>query len=234
MTTRIQDRNENEAPDSGSDLAPDAINVLIVDDHALMRSALRLLLEMSLGHRVTEVASAEDAVHIVGSQRFDVVLLDVRMPGRDGLWALQQIRRSRPQLPVVMLSYFADEACVREALAAGAAGFLLKDAKLDQVAESITTAVSGIGVYVHPIVAACLLPRHEHGSEDLTDRERDVLALLVEGATNDQIAEALFITEKTVKTHLSGIFRKLGVTNRTQAATKALRERLVGDASQPS
>lgn len=212
----------------------DAVDVLIVDDHALMRSALRLLLETSLGHRVTEVSSAEDAVHAVAAERFDAVLLDVRMPGRDGLWALEQIRRSRPRLPVVMLSYFADEACVREALDAGAAGFLLKEAKLDQLAESITTAITGRGVYVHPLVAACLLARHEHDSEELTTREREVLTLLVDGATNDQIAAGLFITEKTVKTHLSGVFRKLGVSNRTQAATKALREGLLGETLHPS
>lgn len=230
MSMSLRARKELRAPLASEDVVVrDGINVLIVDDHALMRSALRLLLETSLGHHVTEVASAEDAVHAVAAQRFDVVLLDVLMPGRDGLWALQQIRRSRPGLPVVMLSSFGDEACVREALAGGAAGYLLKDAKLDQVSESIATAISGRGVYVHPLVAACLLHEHEQSVDELTEREREVLRLLVDGATNDQIAEALFITEKTVKTHLSGVFRKLGVTNRTQAATKALRERLIDE-----
>jgi DNA-binding NarL/FixJ family response regulator len=220
-----------ERPDAmrcGVDGRSDPITVLIVDDHTLMRSALRLLLETSLGHRVTEVSSAQDAVHTVASERFDVVLLDVRMPGKDGLWALERIRDVRPRLPVIMLSCFADEACVREALSLGAVGYLLKDAKLDQVADSITTALSGEGVYLHPMVAGYLLPRPQaRSSEELTEREHEVLALLVEGATNEEIADALYITEKTVKTHLSAVFRKLGATNRTQAATKAIRQGLV-------
>jgi DNA-binding NarL/FixJ family response regulator len=126
-----------------------------------------------------------------------------------------------------MLSFFADEPSVREALASGAAGYLLKDADVHQVVDSIATAIEGKGVYLHPLAAECLLERRLAAGEELTAREMEVLALLVEGATNDAIASKLFITGKTVKTHLTGIFRKLGVANRTQAATKALRESLV-------
>jgi DNA-binding NarL/FixJ family response regulator len=206
------------------------LNVLIVDDHALMRSALRALLETSLEHHVVEAASADEAIAEISRQNFDVVLMDVRMPGRDGLWTLGQIHQLRPHLPVVMLSYFADPSSVREALDAGAAGYLVKGAEVYQVMDSISTAIAGNGVYLHPLAAACVVSGRDSGAVgDLTHRERDVLRLLVEGATNDEIARKLFVTEKTVKTHISGVFRKLGVTNRTQAATKALREKLLVD-----
>jgi DNA-binding NarL/FixJ family response regulator len=205
------------------------LDVLIVDDHEMIRVALRLLLETCLGLQVTDVSSAEEALDAVSSRPFDVVLMDVKMPVHDGLWTLEEIHRIRPTLPVIMLSYFADERSVRHALDAGAAGYLVKDAELHQVVDSLTTALEGDGVYLHPVAAKCVLAnRHaEGGVAELTEREHEVLTLLVEGATNDEIATRLFITEKTVKTHLSGVFRKLGVANRTQAATRALREGLV-------
>jgi DNA-binding NarL/FixJ family response regulator len=223
-TTQAKTSNHLDVPVAAG------LSVLIVDDQALMRSALRLLLETSLGHRVVEAASADEALEAVTYGSFDVVLLDVRMPGHDGLWTLGEIHRLRPGLPIVMLSYFADRLCVRKALDAGAAGYLVKGAEVYQVMDSISTAIAGTGVYLHPLAAACVVSGPSDGAFDqLTVRERDVLRLLVEGATNDEIARRLFITEKTVKTHISGVFRKLGVTNRTQAATKALKERILID-----
>jgi DNA-binding NarL/FixJ family response regulator len=201
--------------------------LLLVDDHELVRSGLRLLLESSLGHKVMEASSGPEALDILRSKRFDVALLDVRMPGRDGLWTLEQIRTLIPDLPVLMLSTYDDEDSIRGSLERGAAGYLLKEAGVAQVAEAIETAFDRRGVYLHPIAAERLVWGHRPESrEQMTDRERDVLELLVEGATNDEIAHRLFVTEKTVKTHLSAIFRKLGVSNRTHAATKALRESL--------
>jgi DNA-binding NarL/FixJ family response regulator len=208
-----------------------ALTLLLVDDHELVRSGLRLLLESSLGHRVLEASSAEAAVTQVRESDPDVVLLDVCMPDHDGLWALAKIRSLRPGVPVLMISTFDDESRIREALDLGAAGFLLKGAGLQQVAESIETARSGCGVYLHPIVAEKLLKvKRSADTEQLTERELDVLTLLVEGATNEEIGSRLFVTEKTVKTHLSAIFRKLAVSNRTQAATKAIREGLIIEA----
>jgi DNA-binding NarL/FixJ family response regulator len=205
-----------------------ALSVLLVDDHELVRSGVRMLLESCLGHSVVEASSAIEALDVVRNNDVDIVLLDVRMPEHDGLWALEQIRAEFPQLPVVMLSTFDDEDCIRQALERGAVGYLLKEAGVGQVAECLETALAGRGVYLHPVAAERLFGRGrvEFG-EHLTEREIDVLKRLVQGATNDEIATRLFVTEKTVKTHVTAIFRKLGVSNRTQAATTAVRDRLV-------
>lgn len=205
-----------------------ALVLLLVDDHELIRSGLRLLLEAVLGHEVMEASSGEEALAAVRSKRFDVVLLDVRMPGKDGLWTLEQIRAIDPETPVLMLSTFDDEESIRGSLRRGAAGYLLKEADVAQVAEAIETARSRRGVYLHPVAAERVVWRQFTGLRDeLTERELDVLRLLVDGATNEEIAARLCVTEKTVKTHLSSIFRKFGVPNRTLAATKAIREGIV-------
>lgn len=205
-----------------------SLRLLLVDDHELVRSGLRLLLESSLGHSVTEATSGEQALDIVRSERFDLVLLDVRMPGKDGLWTLERLRTHAPDVPVLMLSTYDDEESVRGSLERGAAGYVLKEAGVAQVAEAIGIAVERRGVYLHPLAAERVVWRHRaKGREDMTDRELDVLTLIVEGTTNEEIARELSVTEKTVKSHVSAIFRKLQVTNRTQAATKAIREDLL-------
>ena len=204
------------------------LKVLLVDDHELMRAGLRMLIESCLGHRVVEASSAAEALEIAREDQPDVIFLDVRMPGLDGLWALERFREHCPDVPVLMLSTFDDGEHIQASLTRGAAGYVLKEASVRQVSDAIDTAVEGRGVYLHPIAAQRLLDvRRDDLTEHLTARERDVLRLLVEGASNDEIASRLFITEKTVKTHLSAVFRKLGVVNRTQAAMKAMKEGLV-------
>lgn len=201
-----------------------SIGVLLVDDYELFRTAVRLLIESFLGHRVFEADSAVTALDIVQTKSVDVVLLDVRMPDNDGLWTLDRIRELRPDLPVLMLSHFDDAHDVRSSLDRGAAGYVVKGASVQQLVEAIDTALKGRGVYVHPMAAEQLIGfQHVPAYEQLTERELEVLKLLVEGATNEQIATSLCVTEKTVKTHLSAIFRKFHVSNRTQAATKAFR-----------
>jgi DNA-binding NarL/FixJ family response regulator len=201
--------------------------VLVVDDHELMRAGLRLLVESCLGHAVTEASSAGEALEIVRDDPPDVVFLDVRMPGLDGLWLLDRLRDEHPQVPVLMLSTLDEGEHIQSALTRGAAGYVLKEASVQQVSEAIETAIEGRGVYLHPVAAQRLLDARRNKSiEQLTERERDVLTMLVKGAKNEEIANSLFVTEKTVKTHLSAIFRKLGVSNRTQAATRAIREGL--------
>lgn len=212
-----------DTPNGGSQ----PLTLLLVDDHELVRAGVRLLLESCLGHSVIEAASALEALEIVRDEAVDLVFLDAFMPEHDGLWALERIRAERPELPVLILSTFNDPEYVRRALSAGAAGYVLKEAGVQQVADAIKTALDKRGVYLHPIVARRVLDQQRDDIPDrLTERELDVIRLLVEGATNDDIATHLFVTEKTVKTHLSAIFRKLGVTNRTQAATKAMRDGL--------
>lgn len=204
--------------------------VLLVDDHPVVREGLRLLLQTLLSLDVVEASSGEEAVSLAAGRGFDVVLLDARMPGNDGIWTLKQLKESHPTLPVLMLSTYDTEEYVDQSLAAGAAGYLLKEASSQQLAEAIETAVSRGGVYLHPAVAQRVLQRGRSRGQDsqrLSERELEVLQLLASGSTNDDIATALFISEKTVKSHLSSIFRKLGVSNRTQAASKAIREKLV-------
>lgn len=204
--------------------------VLLVDDHAVVREGLRLLLETLLRMRVIEASSGPEALSVLGSDHVDVVLLDARMPEHDGIWTLGKIRESHPSLPVLILSTYDTEDYVDGSLAAGAAGYVLKEASSQQLTEAIDTALSGRGIYLHPEVARRVLSRGaptERDSQGLSDRELEVLGFLARGATNEEIASALFLSEKTVKSHLSSIFRKLRVTNRTQAASKAIRERLV-------
>jgi DNA-binding NarL/FixJ family response regulator len=152
------------------------------------------------------------------------------MPDHDGIWTLKQLREAHPDVPVLMLSTYDTEEYVDQALENGASGYLLKESSSQQLFEAIDTALSGRGVYLHPNVAQRVLSRGRNEPKEtsgLSERELDVLQLLARGATNDEIAEGLFISEKTVKSHLSSIFRKLRVTNRTQAASKAIREKLV-------
>ena len=205
--------------------------VLLVDDHAVVREGLRLLLETLLGLEVVQAGSGTEALAIATTRHIDVALLDARMPENDGVWTLQQIKKVKPELPVLMLSTYDTEEYVDRALESGAAGYLLKESSSQQLSEAIETALSGRGVYLHPSVAQRVLSRRQQQSEraanPLSRRELDVLQLLAAGATNDDIARTLFLSEKTVKSHLSSIFRKLAVTNRTQAAAKAIRENLV-------
>lgn len=205
--------------------------ILLVDDHDVVRQGLRLLIETRLEYRVVEAASADEALAMVEGEAVDLVLLDARMPEHDGIWALRRLREVHPELPVLVLSTYDTEDYVEGALEAGASGYVLKEATTAQLGEAIETALSNKGVYLYPAVAQRVLARNRrggHGSEEsLSDRELDVLRLLSDGATNEEIAGRLFLSEKTVKSHLSSIFRKLEVTNRTQAAARAIRDRMV-------
>lgn len=217
------------ARSGGAPPADRAVRMLLVDDHPVVRQGLRMLIESMLACEVVEAGSAAEAVQAAQSGAFDLVLLDARLPGHDGLWALRRIREARPALPVLMVSTYDSEDYVEGSLDAGAAGYLLKEATAEQLGEAIDVALSGHGIYLHPIVAQRILAHQRHGAsvEALSEREMEVLSLLAEGATNQEIAARLYLTEKTVKSHLSRIFRKLAVSNRTQAAAKAIREHVV-------
>jgi DNA-binding NarL/FixJ family response regulator len=206
------------------------IRLLIVDDHAVVREGLRAFLRLQEGIEVVgEAAGAGEAVRVAAISSPDVVLLDLVMPDGDGIAAIHRLREVAPGVRVLVLTSFADDTQIFAAIAAGAAGYLLKDVDPQALADGIRDVHAGRPA-LHSSVAARLMrhpgsPRPAYS--DLTPRERDVLALVVEGLANKQIAQRLGIGEKTIKTHVSRVLAKLGVTDRTQAAVLAIREGLV-------
>lgn len=196
------------------------IRVLIVDDHPIVRRGLSELLEsvedMEL---VGALASAREAIQAVSDRTPDIVLMDISMPGLDGVVATREVLRRRPATRVVMLTSYAEDATVHSALDAGATGYLLKDAEPDEVIRGIRAAFEG-GAPLSPRVARVVLGgRRTPGlAEPLTARESEILELVGAGLANKEIAQRLRISEKTVKAHLTSIFQRLGVSTRTEAA----------------
>jgi DNA-binding NarL/FixJ family response regulator len=216
-----------------SDTRP--IRVLLVDDHAVVRRGLLGFLELL--DDITVVGEAENgqrAIDLARSVRPDVVLMDLLMPEVDGIAATATIKSELPEVEIVALTSFVEEARVTAALEAGASGFILKDAEADDVAEAIRAAHRG-EVRLDPAVAGLLARRvRERASatppkEPLTEREREVLGLVARGLSNKAIADSLAITERTARTHVSNILGKLGLASRTQAALYAVENKLAGD-----
>jgi len=209
---------------------PDPIRVLIVDDHAVVREGLRAFLRLQEDIDVVgEAADGDEAAREAAALQPNVVLLDLVMPRGDGIQALRALRDVAPTARVLVLTTFADDAQIFAAMAAGAAGYLLKDVDPDELAEGIRGVHAGRPA-LDPRVATTLMRREPElpgGAHDLTARERGVLRLMVEGLANKEIARRLGIGDKTVKTHVSHVLAKLGASDRTQAAVRAIRERLV-------
>jgi DNA-binding NarL/FixJ family response regulator len=204
------------------------IRVLVVDDHPVVRQGLRTFLDLQ--DDLTVVGEAGDgpaAVTVALDTAPDVVLMDLRMPGGDGVSALHALRTCGVGARVLVLTSFTDPEAVLPAMRAGAAGYVYKDVDPPALAAAIRAVHAG-HVLMHPDVARLLAGR-DGGSRgpSLTARERDVLAEIARGRSNREIARALSVSEKTVKTHVSAIFAKLGVADRTQAALHAVRAGLV-------
>jgi DNA-binding NarL/FixJ family response regulator len=208
------------------------VRVLLVDDHALvLRGLAQVLQECVPDSEVEAVGSAAAALESLERRPADVALVDIRMPDRDGLDLLREIRERWPDTPVIVLTSYDHGEYVKRALADGAAGYLLKDATPEDLSQAINVAMSGSGNVLSPRVIQNLFEDQEAANASsngrrseysLTQREHDILALLAEGRSNREIAGRLYLSEKTVKAHLAAIFRKLGVTNRTQAAMMAV------------
>jgi len=194
------------------------ISVLLVDDHPVVREGLRGMLAAEPGLRV--VAEAAEAVAAVRKHAPDVVLMDLRMPGADGVEATAMVLAQRPRTRVVVLTTYETDADILRAVEAGAAGYLLKDATRQDLAQAIRAAARGETVLA-PSVAAKLVSRMRR-PVDLSPREIEVLSLVARGRTNAEIGRELFISEATVKTHLLRTFGKLEVSDRTAAVTTAL------------
>ena len=208
------------------------IRVIIADDHGVVRAGLRGLLAAAGLDVVGEAGTGAEAVSLARKLHPDVVLLDVRMPVMDGLQALTAIKSELPEISVVMLTVYASTEYLSRAIAAGAAGYLLKDAEPDEIVRVVRAAAEGDRVIDASLLHSVL--EHTPVAEadalqqaDLTQQELRVLKLIALGLNNDAIAETLVVSRNTVKTHVRHIFEKLGVSDRTQAAIWAVRNGLV-------
>jgi DNA-binding NarL/FixJ family response regulator len=210
------------------------LRVLLVDDHTFFRAGLRNMLADE-SFEVAEARSGAQAVDIVARSTPDVVLMDLHMPGMSGIEATRRLREVAPEIRVVMLTVSAAQDEIVDAVLAGACGYLLKDASIEEIVGSLRAAAAGDS-WASPNVAAVLFERVRAGGEPepkddalaaLTDREREILRLLADGKDNADIGRELYISPSTVKNHISAILPKLGVHNRIQAAVYAVRRGLV-------
>jgi len=226
---------------------PEAIRILVVDDHAVVREGLRAFLALQQGFEIVgEAADGDEALERAAELDPDVILMDLVMPGRDGVSAMRELHARRRdaggrgsqggRARVIVLTSFLDDDRLLPALEAGAAGYLLKNSQPAELARAIRAAHAGEAI-IDPTAAARLVralsdqdDRRRAGAgvlEELTGREREVLALIAGGRSNKRIALELGISEKTVKAHVGHVLAKLGVTDRTQAAVLAVQEGLV-------
>jgi len=206
------------------------IRVMVVDDHTMVRRGLATFLrafdDMQLAG---EAENGEAAIQLCAEVLPDVILMDMVLPMMDGATATRAIRQQFPQVQVVALTSFKEGELIKNALEAGAIGYLLKDVSADELARAIRAAHSGRAT-LSPEAAQSLVQTSNQPPApglDLTEREREVLGLMIEGLTNAQIAGRLTVSPSTVKSHVSNVLSKLGVASRTEAVTLALRNRLV-------
>lgn len=209
------------------------VRVLIADDHALVREGLRKLLERDEGIEIIdEVGDGQGAINVARKVKPNVILMDVNMPGTDGIVATRVIKREMPSIKVVALTIYEDEEVV-EMVKAGVSAYVLKDVAGSELIDTIHRVMAG-EVVIHPRVAKRLVKEISRNNQKkeivkLTRRENDILTLLVKGSSNKEMADSMYISEKTVKNHLTSIFRKLGVKDRTQAAVFALKNHIVAE-----
>lgn len=211
------------------------IKVLLVEDHTVTRLGIRFVIE-NASHLefVGEAINGAEAIKQAQALLPDVVVMDLEMPVMDGIAAAKEVRKKHPEMKILMLTGHRDEQQIFAALAAGANGYCVKDVTDDRLVTAIETVYAG-DVWLDATIAAKVikaLPQSGDrssgaGSDELSEREMDVLKLIVEGLANAQIAQRLFISNDTVKTHIKHILEKLSVTDRTQAAVKALRQGLL-------
>ncbi len=209
------------------------IRVLIADDHGVVREGLRALLEREGISVVGEARTGQEAVALARQLQPTVILLDVRMPNGDGLLALAAIQAAQPQISVIMLTIYTNPGYLVRAVSNGAAGYLSKEVDPERIPRAVRAAASGEELLDRASLSAALasVSQEDHHVredarllEDLTEREATVLRLIAEGLNNEEIADVLVVSLSTVKTHVNHIFRKLGVSDRTQAALWAIRQ----------
>ena len=216
-------------PFAGTDTGPDRIRLVLSDDHRVLRESLRRSLEAQGFEVAGEASDGVEAVELAVSLKPDVVLMDVTMPVLGGIEATRRIRQRVPEVRVVMLTMHADEATMAEAIRMGADGYLVKDCSTDEIAGTLRQVASGRtalsqGVAVSMLAEVQALPVAE---ELVSKREEEVLQLIADGCSSAEVAERLFISQKTVKNHLASIYHKLDARDRTQAVLRAVRMGIV-------
>jgi len=211
----------------------ESIKILIADDHPVVREGLISMLSREVDFKV--IGEAKDGVEAVKKSRElspDVVLMDLRMPEMDGVEAMRQIRSTMPDIKFIILTTYSDDDYIFSGIEAGARAYLLKDAPREDLFKAIRSVYRGESL-IQPVVASKLLDRFSQLSrrtpsgEELSERELEVLCLMAKGAANKEISAELNIAQSTVKTHITNIFQKLGVNDRTEAVTQALKKGLI-------
>ncbi len=205
------------------------IKVIIVDDHAVVRSGLSKFLKVNKDFQlVGEASDGEEALQLVSLYQPDVVLMDLMMPGMDGITATREIQKKHPRIKIIALTSFSDQNMVQGALQAGATGYLQKNVTAIELAQAIRSACAGrmtLSPEATQVLAESVAQPQLAGNQ-LTDRERDVLRCMLEGSSNQEIADTLVISLGTVKFHASNIFQKLGVDSRVEAVKLAIEQKL--------
>jgi two-component system, NarL family, response regulator NreC len=213
-----------------------AIRVLIADDHGVMRAGLRAMTENEPGITVVgEAENGEQVLHLAGELQPDIVLMDIGMPGLDGIQATSRLRAAHPQIKILILSVYEDQKLLQEAIRAGASGYVIKRAAGDELIDAIKAVSKGY-MYIHPAITRLLvqdlrptIDENETALESLTPRELEVMGYIIRGFTNRQIAEALFISIRTVEGHRASLFSKLGLKNRVELVEFAEKYGLKGE-----
>ena len=211
---------------------------MLVDDHELVRQGIAAMLHAAEGIQVVaEARTGREALEVARRELPDVVLMDVRMPDMDGLEATRKVKEERPRTAVIMLTMHDNPTYLRDAVRAGAAGYLLKDVSKDELIDAIRQVATGGAFIESQMLKGMLSEMKPSGTgpgpaaKNLTKREREILALVAEGMSNREIAERLVLSPETVKSHVAAILEKLNVSDRTQAAIYAVRNGLVETAT---
>ncbi|MGF7399923.1 response regulator transcription factor [Thermoanaerobacterium thermosaccharolyticum] len=200
------------------------INILIADDHVLLRQGLKQIIELEEDMKVIyQESDGEEAYNAAKKISPDIILMDINMPNINGIKAAKMLKNDNPKNKIMFLTIYNDKEYLMEALKIGVEGYILKDADSDELIKAIRTISNG-GVYIHPsLVSEIENLDTDECKKELTDREMQILSLIAEGYSNKEIADKLFLSEKTVKNHVYNIFRKLDVKDRTQAAIYLLK-----------
>ena len=204
------------------------MRVLLADDHQLLRQALRRALEDSGATVVAEASDGDEAARYAGELQLDVVVMDVTMPVLGGIEATRRIHARQPRLPIVMLTMHGEQALRHQAIDAGASAFLTKDCSMQEVVDTVVKTAGGDVAFSTGIAAAILdelgrAERAERTESPLTPREEEILQLIADGCSTTEVADHLYISQKTVKNHLASIYAKLDARDRTQAVLSAVR-----------